>query len=136
MKSGGRGARYALNLCNLLEQTTGSRLTRDLFDRWCGRAREEAVQFSPASVLGALKLPEMTGPDELAIFGQPVSVLQKSQTYPYGLSLQKVEALITHGFQTVGDLAAATDEQLDDVPSVGEASILRIRNVLGQAIWM
>ena len=136
MKSGGRGARYALNLCNLLEQTSGSRLTRELFDRWCSRAREEAVQFSPASTLGAMMLPETSGDDELAIFSEPVSVLQKSKIYPYGLSAQKVDALVVRGFQTVGDLVSASDEDLDAVPSVGEAAILRIRNVLGQAIWM
>lgn len=136
MKSGGRGARYALNLCNLLEQTTGSRLTRELFEKWSARAREEAVQFSPASTLAGVKLPEISSKDELAIFSEPVSVLRKSQIYPYGLSDQKVEALATHGFATVGDLASASDTELDAVPTVGDAAIRRIRNVLGQAIWM
>lgn len=136
MKSGGRGARYALNLCSLLEQSSGSRLTRDLFDRWCQKAREEAVQFGRASTLSGLKVPETPSTEELAILSQPLDVLLKSKSYPYGLSAGRIDALRAAGFATVGDLASATDEQLDSVYYVGDAVIGRIRNVLGQAIWM
>ncbi len=136
MKSGGRGARYALNLCNLLEQTTGSRLTRELFEKWCGRVREEAVQYGRASELSSIELPEIREADDLAIFHEPVSVLLKSKIYPYGLSEQKIADLRQHGFETVGDLAGATNDDLDAIPYVGDAAIIRIRNVLGQAIWM
>lgn len=136
MKSGGRGARYALNLCSLLEQSTGSRLTRELYEKWCGRAREEAVQFGRASELSSIGMPEVREADDLAIFSEPVSVLLKSKIYPYGLSEQKIADLRQHGFVTVGDLASATDDDLDAIPYVGEAAITRIRNVLGQAIWM
>ncbi|RYF31391.1 MAG: hypothetical protein EOO23_02715 [Comamonadaceae bacterium] len=136
MKSGGRGARYALNLCSLLEQTPGSRLTRDLFDRWCGRGREEAVQFNRGSGLSSINLPSTPDTEDLMIFHEPISSLLKSQTYPYGLSQQRIDTLTENGFRTVGDLVDASDEELDAVYYVGDASIKRIRNVLGQAIWM
>ncbi|HEL2959321.1 TPA: ATP-binding protein [Stenotrophomonas maltophilia] len=136
MKSGGRGARYALNLCSLLEQSSGSRLTRDLFDRWFQKAREEAVQFGRSSTLSALRVPETPATEDLAIMLQPLDVLVKSKLYPYGLSTGRIDALKAAGFSTVGDLASATDEQLDSVHYVGDVVISRIRNVLGQAIWM
>ena len=34
MKSGGRGSRYAVNLCMLFEKVAGTRLTIDLYRRW------------------------------------------------------------------------------------------------------
>lgn len=136
LKSGGRGARYALNLSNLLEQTSGSRLTRALFDRWMESGREEAVQFSKGSRLSEVQIPALPDEEELAIFSEPIARLQKSAAYPYGLSDQKIGALSEAGYLTVGDLVEASDSDLDDVPSVGEATVQRIRNVLGQAIWM
>lgn len=136
MKSGGRGARYALNLCSLLEQTSGSRLTRELFDKWNSKGREEAVQFSRNGALSEISPPQTPDTEDLAIFFEPIKILLKSKIYPYGLSPQKIDALSQHGFETVGDLVSASDDELDGVYSVGEASIHRIRNVLGQAIWL
>lgn len=136
MKSGGRGARYALNLCSLLEQTSGSRLTRELFDKWSQRSRDEAVQFGRSSVLSAIQVPDTPDTEEIAILNEPVETLLKSKLYPYGLSQQRIDALKESGFITVGDLALASDEDLDSIHYFGEASITRVRNVVGQAIWM
>ncbi|MCC4606240.1 MULTISPECIES: ATP-binding protein [Xanthomonas] len=136
MKSGGRGARYALNLCSLLEQTSGSRLTRELFDKWCQRSREEAVQFGRSSLLGNIKVPATPDTEDLAILNEPLETLLKSKLYPYGLSQQRIDALKDSGFISVGDLAMATDDELDSIPYFGEVSITRVRNVVGQAIWM
>lgn len=136
LKSGGRGARYALNLCSVLEQSTGSRLTRILFDKWSDRPREEAIQFSKGSKLSETHVP-LTSPEaDLAIFAQDISALSKSNAYPYGLSLQKIQLLIEADYNTIGDLVDATDNDLDSIKGIGIATVLRIRNILGQAIWM
>lgn len=55
---------------------------------------------------------------------------------PYGLSDHKIQLLHDAGYRTVGDLIDAPDDDLDDVYGIGEVTLLRIRNVLGQAIWM
>ena len=136
MKSGGRGARYALNLCSLLEQTPGARLTKELFDRWTGSAREEPVQFNKASKLASLSLPELNDASELAILMEPIEKLRKSAAYPYGLTEQKIQVLTEAGIRTVGDLADTDDDALDSLPRIGKAMVERIRHVLGQAIWM
>lgn len=136
MKSGGRGARYALNLCTLLEQTPGARLTKELFERWTAGPREEAVQFHRTSSLAAVTLPPLSDQTEPSILNESIDKLRVSKAYPYGLTEHKVTALKEAGIVTVGDLAEATDERLDGIPYVGTASVARIRNVLGQAIWM
>jgi hypothetical protein len=136
MKSGGRGARYALNLCNLLEQTPGARLTKELFDRWTSQTREEAVQFSTASKLAAIKPPSLPESGNFAIFDMSIEKLGKSAAYPYGLTEQKIQVLKEAGIHTVSDLAEADDTKLDQLWGIGPAMVKRIRNVLGQAIWM
>lgn len=136
LKSGGRGARYALNLCNILEQTTGTRLVKSLYDRWSEKSREEAIQFSKGSKLSDIPVPETPPSGDLAIFTQGIGALSKSNAYPYGLSLQKIQLLEEAGYQTVGALVEASDEDLDSIRGIGVATVLRIRNVLGQAIWM
>lgn len=52
MKSVGRGARFSLNLCNLLERMPGSRLTSELFDHMDG-ARPGVVGTAPRDRLTA-----------------------------------------------------------------------------------
>lgn len=136
MKSGGRGSRYALNLCNLLEQTPNARLTKELFEQWTAKLREEPVQFNRASRLAAFELPALPESADLAIFDEPIDKLMKSNAYPYGLTPQKIEILTEAGINTVGDLAEADDQTLDKLPWIGPANVKRIRNVLGQAIWM
>ena len=136
MKSGGRGARYALNLCVLLEQTPGARLTEKLYERWTSLPREEAVQFNKSSKLTGITLPMLPETANLAIFQEPIDKLGKSRAYPYGLTQQKIQVLKEAGLSTVGDLAEADDDTLDSLPKIGKAVVERIRNVLGQAIWM
>ncbi|WNG43293.1 helix-hairpin-helix domain-containing protein [Archangium minus] len=136
MKSGGRGARYALNLCTLHEHTPGARLTKELFDRWTLPTREEAVQYNKASKLAAVTLPTLPESADLAIFNEPIEKLKKSPAYPYGLTEQKIQILTNAGIHTVGDLAEADDKTLDELPKIGSAMVSRIRNILGQAIWM
>lgn len=136
LKSGGRGARYALNLCNLLEQSSGSRLTKILFDKWSNNVRDEAIQFSKGSKLSEVILPSALPEVELAIFSEDISALRKSNAYPYGLSSQKIQLLKDGNYNAVGDLVEATDEQLQEIKGIGTATVSKIRNVLGQAIWM
>ncbi|EOL9018964.1 hypothetical protein ACP6QU_004151 [Cronobacter dublinensis] len=136
LKSGGRGARYALNLCNLLEQLSGSRLTKNLFDKWSSNVRDEAIQFSKGSKLSEVTLPNALPEAELAIFNEDINALKKSNAYPYGLSGQKIQLLKEASYNVVGDLVEATDEQLQQIRGIGAATVFRIRNVLGQAIWM
>ncbi len=136
LKSGGRGARYALNLCNVLERTPGARLTKDLLAKWTGSSREEAIQFGKGSKLGDIAIPEMRPISELKIFSQDIGDLKQSQAYPYGLSDHKIQLLREAGFATVGALVDASDSDLDDIHGIGSVTVLRIRNVLGQAIWM
>ena len=47
-----------------------------------------------------------------------------------------LEQLKEAGKNTVGDLSRATDEELDRLAYVGEATIRRMRSVVGQAVWM
>jgi hypothetical protein len=136
MKSGGRGPRYALNLCNLLEKIPQARLTKELLDLWTAGPREEPVQYNKASKLATLNLPELEDSSDLAIFGEPIHKLKKSNAYPYGLTPQKISALTKAGIHTIGELADASDSTLDAITSIGPAMVRRIRNVLGQAIWM
>lgn len=136
LKSGGRGARYALNLCSVLEVSSGSRLTRNLFDKWTDHVREEAIQFGKGSRLIDIPVPTTAPERDLAIFDQDISALSKSNAYPYGLSPQKIQLLQSSQYTTVGDLVEASDDDLESIRGIGKATVLRVRNVLGQAIWM
>jgi len=134
LKSGGRGARYVLNLCTLLEKTPGTRLTRDLFDRW--GLRTDPTEFNRGSDIHKMPMPIPNENGELGILAMPIETLRKSNAYPYGLTENKIDALKTTGINTVGDLAGKTDEELDAIRTVGQATVRRFRDVLGQAIWM
>jgi len=134
LKSGGRGARYALNLCNLLEKAPGARLTSDLFKKWTEFS--EPTEFHLASKLQQVQLPTEEGPEQLGILSLPIEKLAKSKAYPYGLTDAKIAVLRAASITTVGELASATDAQLDALDGVGPAVIRRFRNVVGQAIWM
>lgn len=136
MKSGGRGGRFALNLCNLLERTEGLRLTSDLFERWSGEERDEPVDFHTSSPLSGIVVPVLKENADLAILAEPVDKLGKSNAYPYGLTENLIGSLRVAGFATVGSVASASDAELDAIPGIGPGFIARIRNVLGQAIWM
>lgn len=135
MKSGGRGARYALNLCNLLEKTPSARLTADLYKKWTQEVSEPS-EFHRGSKLQLVQLPTEEGPEQLGVLSLPIEKLAKSQAYPYGLTEAKIQVLRAANITTVGELASASDEKLDALEGVGQAVLRRFRNVVGQAVWM
>lgn len=135
MKSGGRGSRYTLNLCNLLEVTSSKRLTSELMSIWLKEQGDPAEVHSSSAVLD-VSLPNLPTDADPRIFSEPVSALRKSPAYPYGLTDAKIETLLEAGIQTVGHLAEATDAQLMSIQGIGPKMRDRIRNVVGQAIWM
>lgn len=136
MKSGGRGTRYALNLCNLLEVRTGARLTAQLFEEWMNDAGSFVEFHEKGDRLSEVEASEPSADTELAILGMPVNILRKSPAYPYGLTPLKIERLESAGIKTVRDLATASDDDLLAIESVGQAFLDRFRSVVAQAIWM
>lgn len=134
MKSGGRGSGFHLNLCNLLERTPGSRLTQALWKSWKGSG--EPVEFHRTGHLARFELPTLESERSLAILAESIETLRRSNAYPYGLTDAKIEILLNAGFRTVKDVAEASDETLKAITSIGDVHLLRIRNVIGQAIWM
>lgn len=137
LRSGGRGPRFSVNLANILDVTSGRRLTQALFKQWHEYDREDYAEVNVSSSLfSEIELPELPDRVDLGILGSAIDALAKSLAYPYGLTPKRIEVLKDAGFDTVGKLAEATDEELLQVPWVKEASLLRIRAVLAQAIWM
>lgn len=136
LKSGGRGPRYALNLCNLLERVRGSRLTSKLMDDWTTSKAEPAELSGIAKELTGIHLPETSPEADLQILDHTISSLAKSKVYPYGLTAHRIESLQSAGFDTIRKVADSTDEQLMGADGIGQAWCRRIRNVVGQAIWM
>ncbi len=136
MKSGGRGSRYAINLCMLLESVTGTRLTAELFQKW-KMSHEEPVQLhSKGTVLADIELPDLLGDQEPEILNDPVETLHKSPTYPYGISDRMVEKLRAANIVTVRDLYEASESELDAIEYVGEYRVRQLKNVVAQAIWL
>lgn len=136
MKSGGRGVLFALNLCNVLEHVAQRRLTLGLFSDWIS-SRKEPIDFHiNGGALSEFKLPEFEVGAELGIFQKDISILGKSKAYPYGLTLLMVSSLKKLGLRTVGDLADASDNDLWQGWGIGPKKIKRIRDVVGQAVWM
>jgi len=135
MKSGGRGSRYILNLCNLLEKTSGARLSTDLFNAWKQQNESAEIHHRNSSIL-KIQLPELPKEKEPAILNLGIQKLKKSKAYPYGLTDDKFSTLNESGFDTIGKLADASDEQLKALNGIGDKWIQRLRNVVGQAIWM
>jgi hypothetical protein len=135
MKSGGRGARYALNLCNLMEKTHGGRLTRELFAKWT--QSEEPQQFQKTHELQLIEVPALGAEgEEIAILNESIDRLRKSEAYPWGLTDARLAVLKEAGYTTIGLVASATDEQLMALHTIKEGYLRRIRAVIGQAIWM
>lgn len=136
MRSGGRGPRYALNLANLLECVQPSRLTRDLFKEWLIPNPEQPTDIHSSSDVVKIRQPQPLDNADLAVLELEIDKLEKSNIYPYGLTPAKIANLKTAGFATVGDLAAASDQDITRVPDVGEKWLSRIRSVVDQAVWM
>ena len=136
MKSGGRGARYAVNFCNLLENVAGKRVSVNIFNDWIKEEKDPYEFHTSSSKFSTIEIPELDGTKELAILGYPIETLKKSKIYPYGLTDAKCKSLLDAGIVTINDLAMATDAKLLDIAGIGDAFLNRIRNVVGQAIWM
>jgi hypothetical protein len=136
MKNGGRGARYILNLCNLIEVMPGNRLTHDLFDKW-NSIEKEYTQIYRRGIIDKITLPPHDNESEsLGILTKPIDVLKKSKAYPYGLTPHRIDKLIEAGYETVGSIAEAGNEDILRINDIGEHWLRRIRSVVGQAIWM
>ncbi|SFL61462.1 hypothetical protein SAMN04487943_102461 [Gracilibacillus orientalis] len=137
MKNGGRGTRYILNLCNLLEIMPGNRLSNELFKKW-NTIEREYVQIHRRGILDKIEFPETDSelPKNLGILEKKISLLLKSNAYPYGLTEYRLEKLQKGNFKTVGDLAEASDEDILRIEDIGYTWLRRIRSIVGQAIWM
>lgn len=134
MKSGGRGSRFILNLCNLLEKTPNARLTIELLEAW--RKSDETSEIHKNNSILTINLPELSPEEELSILKMDIFHIKKSKVYPYGLTEAKFNILKDANINTIGELAETPDAELKELDSIGDGTINRIRNVVGQAIWM
>ncbi|WP_170991769.1 MULTISPECIES: DNA-directed RNA polymerase subunit alpha C-terminal domain-containing protein [Bradyrhizobium] len=83
-----------------------------------------------------IELPELSEDADLRILDLEIEKLEKSDTYPYGLTRNKLDKLREAGFATIGQLADATDAELLRIDTIGTKSLNRIKDVVYQAIWM
>ncbi|MBR0690688.1 hypothetical protein JQ594_32585 [Bradyrhizobium manausense] len=136
MKSGGRGVVFSVNLCNLLEVTTGRRLTSELATQWTEGTDDPYELHVSNPDYAKIQIPT-TGTDyTLSILNKPVSTLARSNAYPYGLTEDKISRLEEAGFKTIISLAEAEDDEILRIHMIGPQSLKRIRDVVFQAIWM
>ena len=136
MKSGGRGTRYAVNLCNTLECVTGTRLTNELYEIWMKGSIED-IQFASNSVaFHEIEVPEKNSSNSLEMLDMDIEKLKKSPAFPYGLTDDKINRLKGENINTVGELADCSKERLKEISRIGDVMADRIRNVVEQAIWM
>jgi hypothetical protein len=136
MKSGGRGSRVAMNLCNLLEIKSGARLTREIFNAWISPEARFSEIHEKGEHFTDVQVPLPATSEELSILGYGIDTLRKSRAYPYGLTDLKIERLMAAGIQTIGELASASTEDLLQIESIGSVFVDRIRSVVAQAVWM
>jgi hypothetical protein len=136
MKSGGRGTRYAVNICMLLESVPGARLTADLYSKWNGRLEEPIQLHSKGMLLSKIVMPDFNAELEPEIFNDPIETLKKSLAYPYGLSDKIVDRLRADGIMTVRDLYDAPEDRLDQIHYIGEVRVRQLKNAVAQAIWL
>lgn len=132
---GGRGPRYSLNLATLLERTHQKQLSGDLITGWLNDHSDVLTVATPGDPINVV-LPSLVSTGDLTVFALPVQTLGKSNAYPYGLTEDKISRLLANGFSTVGDVASASDEDLDAIYKIGDVWVRRIRDVVNQAIWM
>ena len=138
MKSRGRGSRYSLNLCTLLDKTRGARVTSEVYTRWLNEKNErnETLELHKTSELFKVQLPELLEHGEMLILNEDVSKLKKSKAYPYGLTPHKIDILKEANFHTVSELAESSDDSLLGLNDIGPETLKRIRSTVAQAIWM
>jgi hypothetical protein len=120
MKSGGRGSRYALNLCMLLENVLGTRLTNDLYQKWKVSTEEPIQIHSKGVALANLTMPELAEGTDPEILNDPLNSIQKSSAYPYGLSERMIQKLQEAEINTIRNLYEAPEDKLDAIPYIGE----------------
>lgn len=135
VSGGGRGPRYSLNLATLLERTRTKQLSSSLVDSWL-HDHNDVLSISGSNNPIKVEMPELSNSADLTVFALSVEKLEKSNAYPYGLTPDKIQRLMGSGFTTIGELAQATDAQLDAVPLIGDVWVRRIRDVVSQSIWM
>ena len=125
-----------MNLCMLLENIPGTRMTSELYQKWKGSSEEPLQIHIKGSLLSRIVMPELGADLEPEIFGDPVDTLKKSAIYPYGLSDPIVERLHEAGINTVRDLYDVDEASLDEIPYIGEFLVRRLKNAVAQAIWL
>ncbi len=136
MKSKGRGRVYALNLCNLFEVMANSRMTYDLMDQFINAQSDPAEIHLTSRTLEDVEMPDSHEVGDLSVLNLSVERLNRSNAYPYGLTNDKIKTLAEGGFQTVGAIVRASDEDLLCLPNIGQKWVNRIRDVVYQAVWM
>lgn len=132
---GGRGPKYRLNLAVLLENVKNKKLSTELMADWRD-PNQVTLEIAPPTKLQDILMPTLSTKETLSVLDLPVGRLKKSPIYPYGLTEDKLGKLQQANFLTVRSLAMASDEQIDSVYGVGKAWVKRIRDVIGQAVWM
>ncbi|PCE68583.1 hypothetical protein [Salinivibrio sp. YCSC6] len=135
MKSRGRGTRYVLNLCNITEYLEHSRISPAMQDKWLS-FKDDSVEFHRGSDLYKLELPEPLPEHELDILNKEISILKKSNAYPYGLTDYMVGLLDQNDIKTLEDLVNTSDDVLLAYPQIGPQTLKRVRSTVNQAIWM
>lgn len=136
MKSGGRGSRFVLNLCNVLERVSGARLTQELYESWALDLGEPVEFHRSNPEFSSIELPGAREDAELGILQMSIDHLGRSNAYPYGLTENKIDILTRAGYATIGALAEASHADLMELDTVGEVTAERIKIVVQQAIWM
>ncbi|QND75002.1 hypothetical protein [Tardiphaga robiniae] len=127
---------FSVNLCNLLEVTSGKRLTSDLATQWIDDVDDPYELHVSNPEYAKIKVPDPGPEQELSILSKPIKILAQSNAYPYGLTNDKIERLEEAGYETIMDIAEATDETILSIYMIGPRSLSRIRDVIYQAIWM
>ncbi|KWT95164.1 helix-hairpin-helix domain-containing protein [Candidatus Magnetominusculus xianensis] len=134
MKSGGRGTRYSVNLCNLIEELKGARLTQAIFDNWL--EKNDPVEIWTRTSSFEIEIPELNEKEELEILTLGIEKLEKSNAYPYGLTDKMITKLQEAGYTKILDLSEASEEDLRKIFKIGPKIAERIKNTVEQAIWM
>lgn len=135
LKSGGRGARYASNLCTLLEKSPHRRVTQEVFMNWINDKEEVAEIHSTNNILN-IDIPLPDESNTMSILEMSIDILKQGKTYPYGLTDHKLQLLKGAGINTISDLASISDKDLLQIPLIGDRTLLRVKNTVLQAIWM
>lgn len=136
MKSGGRGSRFAVSLCMLLEDVPAARLTSELYSKWKGSTEEPVQLHSRGAALSSIRMPSLPDHADPEIFNDQVETLRRSPAYPYGLSERMIEKLHEANIHSVRDLYEAPEGRLDEIAYVGEYRTRQLKHAVAQAIWL